>query len=73
MAFSEVPMDKLSRLLLCLLGAGICFAALLGAFEYKLLKEARLHAPNKAAQTFGQMSPTENDAPSRWTPQATGG
>jgi hypothetical protein len=46
-------MGKLSRFLICIFGAGFCLVALVGAFEYKLLKQAQVHAPTKAFRTTG--------------------
>ena len=46
-------MGKLSRFLMCVFGAGLCLVALVGAFEYKLLREAQKHAPTKAFLTAG--------------------
>jgi hypothetical protein len=46
-------MGKLSRFLTCIFGVGLCSVALLGAFEYKLLKEAQLHAPAKVVRGIG--------------------
>jgi hypothetical protein len=45
-------MGKLSRFLTCVFGAGLCSVALLGAFEYKLLKQAQLRTPT-AVRTNG--------------------
>jgi hypothetical protein len=46
-------MGKLSRFLMCVFGAGFCVVALGGAYEYKLLKQAQLHAPTKVVRTTG--------------------
>ena len=45
-------MGKLSRFLMCIFGSGLCLVAMLGAFEYKLLKQAQLHTPT-AVRTTG--------------------
>ena len=62
---SEVPMGKLSCFLFGVFGTCLCLAVLWGSYEYKLLREAQLHAPTRSIRTMGQFPARDEAMPVR--------